>query len=43
MQPDDDRQSTGRKNTGAVALVVITVVVLMVVLHLTGVVGPGTH
>ena len=43
MQPDDDRQSTGRKNTYAVALLVITVVVLMVVLHLTGVVGPSTH
>ena len=43
MQPDDDRQSTGRKNRYAVALLVITVVVLMVVLHLTGVVGPGTH
>jgi hypothetical protein len=43
MQPDNDRQSTGRKNTYAVALVVITVAVLMLVLHLTGVVGPGTH
>jgi hypothetical protein len=43
MQSDDDRQSNGRKSTYTIAVIVITAVVLMVVLHLTGIVGPGTH
>ena len=43
MQQDDDPQP-GRGNRGLlVPVMIVAVVVLFVVLHLTGVVGPGSH
>lgn len=50
MGPDDDassghRPTNGRKSWGSILAIVLGVglVVLFVVLHLTGTVGPGAH
>ena len=43
MQHDDDLQSGRGKRSLVVPAVIAALVILMVVLHLTGVVGSGSH
>jgi hypothetical protein len=43
MQQDNDQQAGRGKRRFILPIVIAAVVVLMVVLHLAGVVGPGSH
>jgi hypothetical protein len=43
MQHDDDLQPGRRTRSLVLPAVIAALVILMVILHLTGVVGPGSH
>ncbi len=43
MQQDNDQQSDRTKRSFMLPIVIAAAVILMIVLHLTGVVGPGSH
>jgi hypothetical protein len=43
MERDHDPQPNRDARTFLIAILIVTVVIAMVVLHLTGVVGPSSH
>ncbi|HET6871054.1 MAG TPA: hypothetical protein VFH80_34400 [Solirubrobacteraceae bacterium] len=43
MGHDQDRQPNRDGRSFLIAILIVAVVITMVVLHLTGIVGPGSH
>ena len=43
MQHDHDRQPAGRARRVLITVVIVVVVIAFMLLHLTGVFGPGSH